>query len=75
MAWRYEPLNLTTGDLNISRGTNLRTRDTDRAPYARYRFATIGDAVNPGGCDPIPDVNLRLPVASCPGLARGRRIP
>jgi hypothetical protein len=65
--FRYEPLNLTVGDLGVSRGGNLRAQN----PFANFRLPTIGDFLNPGGCNPFPDVNLGIPDSGCPGLAIG----
>ena len=67
LAYRYEPLNLTTGDLGVSRRANLRAQ----APYSLYRLPTVGDAFDPGNCNPLPDANLRIPSTTCPGLAEG----
>ena len=67
LSFRYEPLNLSTGDLNVSRGKNLRAAP----PYSNFRLPTIGDFVNPGNCKSYPDVNLGIPDPNCPGFALG----
>lgn len=65
--FRYEPLNNQVGDLAISRGNDLRIQN----PYAHLRLPTIGDSLDPGNCNPFPDVDLGIPDPHCPGLDIG----
>lgn len=66
-SFRYEPLNLSTGDLNVSRGKDLRGALT----YSQFRLPTIGDSLDPGNCKTYPDVNLEIPDQNCLGFAQG----
>jgi hypothetical protein len=70
-AWRYEPLNLETGDLNISRGDNLRAAEDEDRPYGFYRLPNIGDRYTVINVEPCPDPDLRIPDPDCPGLEEG----
>jgi len=80
-SYRYEPLNLKTGDLNVSRGQNLRQFETAAKPYGLYRLATIADALNhtdtvadnKDDCQQLPDPDSRLPNPSCVGLDQGTK--
>jgi hypothetical protein len=86
MAWRYEPLNLTTGDFAFSRKPHdLRTV----SPRSLFRLPTIGDITDPGNCTKktgkgkkthkgkkppynyMLHIDSRIPQANCPGLAIG----
>ena len=83
MAWRYEPVNITNGDLNFStlRKTKLySTKDLRTNPkYSNYRLPTIGDRANPGGCPETTgkkyvwhytrQIDSRIPSSACPGLS------
>jgi len=72
-AWRYEPLNLRTGDLNISRGDNLRAAVDVDQPYGFYNLPTIGDRYTVVNFLPCPDPDKRIPDEDCPGLDEGSR--
>ena len=69
LAWRYEPVNADYGDLGVSRPKSNYRTTTD--PFTMLRLPTIGDQVDPGNCKTYPNVDLRIPDATCPGLAQG----
>ena len=80
-SYRYEPLNLKTGDLNVSRRDNLRQFESPDQPYGLYRLATIADALNhtdtvadnKDDCQQLPDPDSRIPNPSCVGLDQGTK--